>query len=522
MHGARGFGRELARNLGTALSLAFLEATWMEIDPNIAASRSLLIEGGWHRGGGDPLPSIDPVNGKTNATLSTGSAADVDHAVGACRAALAKSGWAGMLPHRRADHLYAIASLVNERAEHLARVVMHENGKTLTECRQQARNAAGIFRYYAALCETVGSEVTPPRGDHFSFTVNEPYGVVAAITPWNSPVNIAAEKLAPALAAGNAAVLKPSELTSIVSLELGKICLDAGLPAGLVNVLPGTATTASALVRHPGIDMISFTGGTAAGRAIGAAAAERIVPVVLELGGKSPNIVMEDADVSLAASGVAAGIFGSLGQSCIAGSRLFVHESLRERLVAKVVEIAQGLRLGPPDGASTQLGPLASFPHRDRVHGLVSNARREGGRVLAGGAPPEGEAFRDGAYYLPTVIDGLDSTSATCQSEIFGPVLCVLPFAGEDELVAMANDTVYGLACGVWSGDFRKALRVARKIQAGTVWINTYRQNSVSTPFGGMKQIGIGRERGAQGVRQYQQTRSVFVGMSDAPLTFDR
>ncbi len=494
----------------------------MEIDSNIAASRSLFIDGGWHRGTGAPLESVDPATGKLNATLSTGSAEDVDRAVRACRTALAKSGWAEMLPHRRADHLYAIASLLNDRVEHLARVVMHENGKTITECRQQARNAAGIFRYYAALCETVGSEVTPPRGDHFSFTVNEPYGVVAAITPWNSPVNLAAEKLAPALAAGNAAVLKPSELTSIVSLEVGKICLEAGLPAGLVNVLPGTALTASALVRHPGIDMISFTGGTAAGRAIGAAAAERIVPVVLELGGKSPNIVMDDADVSLAAAGVAAGIFGSLGQSCIAGSRLFVHESIRDALVAKVVEIARGLRLGPPDGADTQLGPLASFPHRERVHAFVANARSEGGKVLAGGAVPEGAAFRDGAYYLPTVIDGLDNASATCQGEIFGPVLCVMSFSDEADLIAKANDTVYGLACGVWSGDFRKAWRVARKIQAGTVWINTYRQNSVSTPFGGMKQSGIGRERGVQGLRQYQQTRSVFVGTTNAPLTFDR
>jgi len=494
----------------------------VEIDENIAASRSLLIGAGWHTGRGESLTSTDPATGEINATLSTGSAEDVDLAVRAARDALAGSGWADWLPHRRADQLHAIARLLNERAEPLARIVMHENGKTLAECRQQARSAAGIFRYYAALCETLGSEVTPPRGDYLSFTVCEPMGVVGAITPWNSPVNLAAEKLAPALAAGNAVILKPSEITSIVSLELGKLCLDAGLPAGLVNVLPGTAKTSSALVRHPGIDMISFTGGTAAGRAIAMAAAERIVPVVLELGGKSPNIVMEDADLPLAAAGVAAGIFGSLGQSCIAGSRLFVHESIRERFVAMLVDIARASRLGPPDAPDTQLGPLASFPHRERVHGLVSNARREGGRIVAGGTAPEDASFDKGAYYLPTIVEGLEHGSATCQTEIFGPVLCVLPFANDDDLVRQANDTVYGLACGIWSRDFRRAWRIARQVQAGTVWINTYRQNSVATPFGGVKQSGIGRERGVQGLRQYQRIKSVFVGTSDAPLTFDR
>ena len=494
----------------------------MEIDANVAASRSLLIGAGWHMGGGEPLTSTDPATGETNATLSTASAEDVDLAVRTAREALAASAWADLLPHRRADHLHAIARLLSERVEPLARTVMHENGKTLMECRQQIRGAAGIFRYYAALCETLGSDVTPSRGDYLSLTICEPIGVVAAITPWNSPVNLAAEKLAPALAAGNAVVLKPSEITSIVSLELGKLCLDAGLPPGLVNVLPGTAKTSAALVRHSGINMISFTGGTAAGRAIASAAAERIVPVVLELGGKSPNIVMEDADLSLAAAGVAAGIFGSLGESCIAGSRLFVHQSVRERFVAMLVDIARDLRLGPPDAQATQLGPLASFPHRERVHGLVSNARQEGGRIVAGGKAPDGAVFSKGAFYLPTIIDGLDHMSATCQTEIFGPVLCVLPFANDADVIRQANDTVYGLACGIWSRDFRNAWRIARQVQAGTVWINTYRQNSVSTPFGGFKQSGVGRERGVQGLRQYQQIKSVFVGTSDAPLTFDR
>jgi acyl-CoA reductase-like NAD-dependent aldehyde dehydrogenase len=494
----------------------------MNLEPNIRSSRSLFIGGTWHKGAGEPLVSTDPATGASNATLSTASPADIDVAVSTARTALDASRWADLPPHRRADHLHAIARLLGERVEPLAQIAMHENGKTLTECRQQVRNAAGIFRYYASLAETLGSEVTPPRGDYLSFTVHEPMGVVAAITPWNSPVNIAAEKIAPALAAGNAAILKPSEITSIVSLELGKLCVDAGLPAGLVNVLPGTATTSAALVRHPGIDMISFTGGTAAGRAIATVAADRLVPVVLELGGKSANIVLDDADLPLAAAGVAAGIFGSLGQSCIAGSRLFVHEALSERFIEMLVDIARSLRLGPPDAEATQLGPLASFPHRERVHRLVAGAREAGGRILAGGSPPAGADYAGGAYYMPTIIDGLANESATCQTEIFGPVLCVMPFADEADLIRQANDSVYGLACGIWTRDFHKAWRIARRMQAGTVWVNTYRQNSVSTPFGGFKHSGLGRERGIQGLRQYQQIKSIFVGTSATPLTFDR
>lgn len=494
----------------------------LDLDPHITSSRSLYVGGEWCNGAGEPLRSIDPATGAENAVLATAADVDIDTAVETARTALVTSGWATLLPHRRADHLHAIAQLLLERSERLARIAMHENGKTLTESRQQVRNAAGIFRYYASLCETLGSEVTPPRGDYLSFTLQEPWGVVAAITPWNSPVNLAAEKLAPALAAGNAVILKPSEITSIVSLELGRLCGDAGLPNGLVNVLPGNATTAAALVRHPGIQMISFTGGTRAGKAIGAVAAERVVPVLLELGGKSANIVMKDADLDLAAAGVAAGIFGSMGQSCIAGSRLFVHESLRARFVPMVVEIARSLRLGAPEAPETQLGPLASFPHREHVSRLVAQARNEGGRVLTGGSAPEGKPFARGAFFAPTIIDGLHNESTACQTEFFGPVLCVLGFDNDDELVRQANDTPYGLACGIWSRDFQQAWCVARRMQAGSVWVNTYRQNSVSTPFGGFKQSGLGRERGVQGLRQYQQTKSVFLGTSALPLTFDR
>lgn len=492
------------------------------IDPNIADGRSLYIAGRWDQGSGETLRCVNPATGEVTAMLRTAGAADLDRAVQSAREALQTSGWARMVPHRRADHLHAISRLLGERADALGAISTMENGKTLAESCQQVRGAAGIFRFYAGLCETLGSEVTPARGDYVSFTTYEPWGVAAAITPWNSPVNLAAEKIAPALAAGNAVILKPSELTPIVSLELGKLCVEAGLPPGLVNVVPGTADTSAALVRHAGIDMISFTGGVKAGRAIAAVASERLIPVVLELGGKSANIVMQDADLGLASAGISAGIFGSLGQSCIAGSRVFIHESVRPELVEMLVHTASSLRLGPPGDPGTQLGPLASFPHRDHVARMVDGARQEGGRILAGGTAPEGATYAKGAYYRPTLIDGLPNSAATCQTEIFGPVACLLPFSDEEDLVRQANDTMFGLACGVWSRNFDNAWRVARQMKTGTVWVNTYRQNSVATPFGGFKQSGLGRERGVQGLRAYQQVKSIFLGTSDKPLNFDR
>lgn len=487
----------------------------------MATVEPLLIGDQWVRGRAEPIVSINPANGAVNAHVSAASVDDLDLAVATAERAFRESGWKELLPHQRAEKLHAVARLLDERADAIAGIVMQENGKTRRECRNQARAAAGIFRYYAAVCETAESEVTPPRGDALTFTLYEPYGVVAALTSWNSPVNIAAEKLAPALAAGNSVILKPSEVTPRAGLAVGRACLDAGIPPGVVNVLPATAAVSAQLVRHPGVGMVSFTGGTAAGRAIAVAAAEKLIPAVLELGGKSPHIVFDDCDIERAAAGVAFGIFSSMGQTCIAGSRLFVQRGVRERVVEKVMAVAKSLRIGLPDDEQTQFGPLASFPHRDRVAQLVEDARKAGGRILTGGARPEGEPYASGAFYQPTVIDGLTNAAAVCQTEIFGPVLCVLPFDDEEDLVREANNTVYGLACGIWTRDFAKAWRVARQVQAGTVWINTYRQNSATTPFGGYKQSGLGRERGRQAMRQYQQVKSVFVSTSNKPMSLD-
>ncbi len=481
----------------------------------------LLIGNRWLQGHGEPITSVNPANGEVNAAVSAASIADLNLAVGTAQQAYAASGWKELLPHQRADKLHRAAQLLQNRADAIAGVVMRENGKTYRECRKQVIAAAGIFRYFGSICETLESAVTPPRGDYLTFTLHEPLGVVAAITPWNSPINTAAEKLAPALAAGNAVILKPSEVTPMAGLEMGKVLADCGIPSGIVNVLPATAEVSAALVKHPGVAMISFTGGTTAGLSIAAAAAERLVPTLLELGGKSPHIVFDDCDIERAAAGVAFGIFSSMGQTCIAGSRLFVHRKVRDRVVDAVVSIARSLRLGLPDDDRTQFGPLASFGHRDRVAHLVEDARRDGATVLTGGERPQSEPYAKGAYYLPTVIDGVSNDARICQTEVFGPVLCVLPFDDEDALVQEANNSPYGLACGIWTEDFTKAWRVAQRIQAGTVWINTYRQNSATTPFGGYKLSGTGRERGAQALRQYQQVKSVFVSTSDQPMTLD-
>ena len=370
-----------------------------------------------------------------------------------------------MLPHKRARLLAKLADIIEARGEEFARTQMLENGKVLAECRAQAGSAAATFRYYAAVCETLGSEVTPSRGQYLSMTVYEPYGVVAAITPWNSPLTMEAQKVAPALAAGNAVILKPSEVTPSAGLALGQAALDAGIPAGILNVLPGTGAVAGdALVRHPGVKFVSFTGGTASGRRIAAIAAEKLMPVALELGGKSPHIVFADANLEAAAAAVADGIFEAGGQSCVAGSRLFVQRAAYERVLGLVVERARTLKIDLPDAPGAQFGPLSSFAHRERVERYVASARSAGGTIAIGGARPEERRLAGGAFYAPTVVAGLTNADSVCQQEIFGPVLCALPFDDEDDLVSA------GERLGLWTGgrdlDRRLPARVASRPRA--------------------------------------------------------
>jgi betaine-aldehyde dehydrogenase len=465
-------------------------------------------------GSGAILRSVNPADGSTNYEIAGADAADIDRAATLAQKAVRDAGWRNQKPHERARLLNRIADAIAANAEILARQQMIENGKVLAECRAQAASAAATFRYYAAACETMEAETPPARGNYFGQTVYEPYGVIAAITPWNSPLTMEAQKIAPALAAGNAVLLKPSEITSGVGLIVARLALEAGLPPGLLQVLPGSGReTGTALVNHDAVRMISFTGGTGTGRAIATIAALRLIPAALELGGKSPNIVFADADLDAAVEGVIGGIFEATGQSCVAGSRLFVQRAIYQKFVERIVAAARALRPGLPESSGAQIGPLASFAQRDRVESFVASAREEGGQVLAGGQRPVDQALQAGAFYLPTVIDGLTGAATVCREEIFGPVLAVLPFDGEDDLIAQVNESVYGLACGLWTADYKRAWRVARAIDAGTVWINTYKQLSIAAPFGGFKQSGIGREKGLSGLRLYQQAKSLYWGL---------
>ena len=427
--------------------------------------------------------------------------------------------WRNLKPHERASYLFRISDCINAHVSRLAELQMRDTGKCLTETTALVRSAAATFRYFAAALETLEEELTPARGEYLTMSIHEPIGVVGAITPWNSPIASDAQKVAPALAAGNAVVLKPAEWSSLTALELGRMCQLADLPNGLISVLSGKGSVVgSAIVEHPDIRKVSFTGGTTTGRRIAAIAAEKLMPVSLELGGKSPTIVMQDADIDHAIKGILYGIFSSTGQSCVAGSRLFIASELYAEFLEQLVKCTQRLRIGMPTDPNTQVAPLISKEHRDSVADYVDLARSEGATVLCGGKIPEGPLYDDGAFYMPTILDNLDNKARVCQEEIFGPVLIALPFTDEEDMVRQANDSVFGLACGIWTQDYRAAYRLARHIEAGTVWINTYKQFSISTPFGGVKDSGIGREKGRTGIRAYMQQKSLYWGLDQNPI----
>lgn len=479
----------------------------------------ILVGGRWKRGSGEPLSCVDPSDGSPLARLHGAAATDVDAAARAGSAAAEEPAWAEMLPHHRARLLTRTGELIEQHAEELALLQTRNTGKTLAETRALAASAAGTFRFYAAALETAESSLPQPRGPHLTMSVHEPVGVVAAITPWNSPIASDAQKIAPALAAGNAVLLKPAEATPLISLALARILQRAGLPDGLLSVLPGDgATVGDALVRHPLVRKASFTGGTSTGRAIARVAADKLMPLTTELGGKSPTVVFDDADLDQAAAGILYGIFSSSGQSCVAGSRIFLHERVRDEMTRRLIDGARRLRLGPGSDPGTQVAPLVTHAHRDRVATLVNRARDEGAEVLCGGGRPDHPELASGAYYCPTLLAGLGNDAQTCQEEIFGPVGVLLPFSDEQDLVEQANDTVYGLACGIWTADYRRAWRVSRRIDAGTVWINTYKQFSISTPFSGMKDSGLGTEKGREGIRSYARQKSLYWGLDEDPI----
>ncbi len=481
----------------------------------------ICVAGVWRLGGGDVYESLYPATGEPIARLKAASLADVEEAIARADHAFRTSGWAQMLPHVRAAVLHRVAAIIRERAEPLAQQQRLDNGKPINETRALVASAAGTFQFFAAALETLEDTITPSRGDFVTMSVHEPMGVVAAITPWNSPIASEAQKLAPALAAGNAVVVKPAEVTPLMALALAKICEEAGVPKGIVSVLPGKGSViGDAITQHPLVKRVSFTGGTTTGKHIAHIAADKMMPVSLELGGKSPTMVLEDADLDHAVNGVLYGIFSSSGESCIAGSRLFVARAIYDEFVTRVAEAAKNLRVGDPADERTQMGPLITARHREGIERYVDLGVSEGGRIRTGGVRPHGAAFDKGFFYTPTILEGLSNNARITQEEIFGPVLVAMPFDNEEDLVREANDSVYALAAGVWSRDFKRAWRLGRAVQAGTVWVNTYKQFSVSTPFGGWRDSGLGREKGREGIFQYMEQKSMYWGTNQQPLAW--
>ena len=477
------------------------------------------IAGEWRLGGGDESTSLYPATGEVVGRLRAPSLADVNEAIERADHAFRTSGWAQRKPHERAAVLYRVAQLIRERAEPLAQRQRLDNGKPINETRNLVASAAGTFQFFAAACETMEETLTPSRGDYMTMSVYEPMGVVAAITPWNSPIASEAQKLAPALAAGCAVVVKPAEVTPLMALELAAICEEAGIPKGMVSVLPGRGSVmGDAITRHPLVKRVSFTGGTSTGKHIARIAADKMMPVSMELGGKSATMVLEDADIDHAVNGVLYGIFSSSGESCIAGSRLFVARARYAEFMDRLTAKAAALRVGDPLDERTQMGPLITAKHRESIEQFVAKGLAEGGQLRLGGKRPDGTIYERGNYYLPTIIEGLNNRATICQEEIFGPVLVAMPFDDEEELIAQANDSVYALAAGIWTKDYQKAWRIGRAVQAGTVWINTYKQFSIATPFGGWNDSGLGREKGRLGIQQYMEQKSMYWGTNDKPL----
>ncbi|MBA2691455.1 MAG: aldehyde dehydrogenase [Rubrobacter sp.] len=477
----------------------------------------MLIGGEWVEPlSGKTLDSTNPFTGKAWAAIAEGEVDDVDRAVKAARYAFDEGPWGKMTGTERARLLRRFADLLGENAENLARVESTDNGKLLREMGGQLKGLPEWYYYFAGAADKIHGDTIPSdKPNFFVYTRKEPVGVVGAITPWNSPLLLLSFKLAAALAAGCTFVVKPAEHTSASTLEFGKLFEEAGFPPGVFNVVTGYGAGAgAALTAHPGVDKVAFTGSTETGKLVMKSAADHLAKVSLELGGKSPNIVFEDADIEAASNGVVSGIFAATGQTCIAGSRLLVHKKSHDEIVERLSDRASTIKLGDPFADETEMGPSAFREQMDKVLNYIDIAQGEGAELVSGGKRPDAEGLKDGFFVEPTILTGVDNDMRIAREEVFGPVLSVIPVESEEEIIRLANDTEFGLAAGVWTKDIQRAHRVAHAIRAGTVWINAYRTLSFNTPFGGYKSSGLGRENGLDSINEFTETKSVWVELS--------
>jgi aldehyde dehydrogenase (NAD+) len=477
--------------------------------------KQLLINNEWRAAAdGGAMPVVNPATEEVITDVAAGGPADVEAAVAAARAALSGP-WGQMSARDRGRLIARLAARLMERVEEVARLETLHNGKPISESRHiEIPAAAECLEYYAGWADKVMGETIPVKGNYLTYTLREPLGVVAAIVPWNFPLLLAAWKIAPALACGNTVILKPASQTPLTALALGEIAVEVGLPPGVLNVITGSgAVIGQALVEHPGVDRIAFTGDTATGKTIMRGAAETLKRITLELGGKSPNIVFADADIEAAIRGVAIGIFYGKGEVCAAGSRLLVDRAIKDEFIDKLAARAKKTVPGDPLDPKTRFGAVSSRKQMDTVLRYIDSGRQEGATLVAGGQRADIGTGR-GFFVQPTVFADVTPAMTIAREEIFGPVLAAIEFADVDEAIARANDSPYGLAAGVWTRDIKKAHHVARRLQAGTVWVNTYNVYDTAAPFGGYKQSGFGREMSAHALEHYTQIKSVWIDLN--------
>ena len=467
--------------------------------------------------GKDYFESHNPYTGKPWMLVARGNEDDANRVVEAADQAFHNPEWRNLTATARGHLLRKLGDLIAENAEQLARIEVQDNGKLYAEMHMQLRYAPQWYYYFGGLADKIEGSVLPiDKPDTFTYTRHEPLGVCVMIVPWNSPLLLTSFKIAPALAAGNTVIIKPSEYTSASTLEFVKLVEKAGFPKGVVNVVTGYGKeVGEALITHPKVAKVAFTGGSASGRHVYSQAAHSLKRVSLELGGKSPNIVFDDANLDNAVKGAISGIFAATGQTCIAGSRLLVQESIHDEFVDKLVAFAKTARMGDPMSEDTQVGPVTTRPQYEKVLGYLEVAREDGVNCVLGGSKAERPECGDGWFVEPTIYTGVNNRMRIAQEEVFGPVLSVIPFKDEEEAVFVGNDVVYGLAAGVWTQSIRRAVNISNRLQAGTVWVNMYRAISYMAPFGGYKQSGLGRENGQDAIREYLQTKSVWISTSE-------